>query len=69
MQLNHGRFRRANRGCGYLLKPLPLRDPTMRFNPYDPITVPPSVKKLTIKVLRKLVLPRELLCLPSAIAL
>ena len=52
LQLNHGRFRRANRGCGYILKPSPLRDPTVRFNPYDPSTFPPCVKKLTIKVAR-----------------
>lgn len=33
MQLNQGKFR-ANGGCGYLLKPLALRDPAIDFDPH-----------------------------------
>ncbi|EGD81646.1 hypothetical protein PTSG_02362 [Salpingoeca rosetta] len=58
MHLNQGKFA-DNGGCGYILKPRELRDPSATFNPAVPSTIPiEQSRTITIRVLSGQHLPK-----------
>ena len=58
MHLNQGKFT-DNGGCGYLLKPAELRDPSTKFNPAVPSTVGiDKSRTLTVRIISAQHLPK-----------
>lgn len=57
MELNEALFA-DNGGCGYVLKPKILRDPSLKFDPLD-INTMTNKMKLRIKIISAQKLPRN----------